>query len=799
MKEIMNQINENPNDGSLYIQMGDEYAKTNCNQAYLCYEHASSLCKSHQLEEIHNKMMECKSNENFCVHPASFVILSYNSKDIMIECLEAIRNTCVKGSYEVIVVDSNSTDGIREWLKEQKDITLILNDQFDGFAASCNQGAKCANLENDIFLLNNDAILTPRSFLYMRLALYSQKKIGAVGPVSANVIKEQLYDTNKRSHDEWMELAELINQASEHPIQFAHWLQGHALLIKRRVWDEVGMLDTNFKFGGAEDVEYSIRLNLSGYQLGICKNAFVYHYGSQSMNQMKNKYNHALSLNHKLFEKKYNLPISKLIDDSYFSEVQLLKEKNHLKQMNILQIYGGCCNLLNVIKYQYPNANLYAIEKNSTAARVASNYSVSKYLDLNYDDLMFDNESFDYIFFDDIESCFDLKSVLQKLNQLLKPNGHLILKGKNACHISVIESLISGSLKTKLLENTHCFYTTDDLYQLVLSCDFTIPNLVWTYQPQFMINHETEQKLLNALKTLSYSKSENTYLHTSVYIDAKKNNKKQCENKTNLKVMPKEQTLDFILQTHCSIARFGDGEFDIMAGNSIPYQSHDQNLAKELREIVGRQSDLCFISCLPDVFEDKGRYNEECLNFWNQHLENYMPLYQEVCLSKWYGSTFLSRPYIDLKDKSTSNTYFEKLKSLWDSKDVLIVEGEFSRSGVGNDLFDNAQSIQRIICPSKNAYSQIQEIESEIRRHGKDKLILLMLGPTAKVISYHLYKEGYWLIDLGHIDSEYEWYKLGATTKVKLNNKHTAEHNFDQNIELDFDEKYEKSIIAKIN
>lgn len=42
-----------------------------------------------------------------------------------------------------------------------------------------------------------------------------------------------------------------------------------------------------------------------------------------------------------------------------------------------------------------------------------------------------------------------------------------------------------------------------------------------------------------------------------------------------------------------------------------------------------------------------------------------------------------------------------------------------SRSGVGNDLFDDANSVERIICPSKNAYSKIDEIESLIEGHAK--------------------------------------------------------------------------------
>ncbi len=64
-----------------------------------------------------------------------------------------------------------------------------------------------------------------------------------------------------------------------------------------------------------------------------------------------------------------------------------------------------------------------------------------------------------------------------------------------------------------------------------------------------------------------------------------------------------------------------------------------------------------------------------------------------------YVSTFFSRPYIDLVDKSHAKDYFAKMKQLWQDRDLLIVEGKYSRSGEGNDLFSNARSISRLICP----------------------------------------------------------------------------------------------------
>ena len=75
---------------------------------------------------------------------------------------------------------------------------------------------------------------------------------------------------------------------------------------------------------------------------------------------------------------------------------------------------------------------------------------------------------------------------------------------------------------------------------------------------------------------------------------------------------------------------------------------------------------------------------------------------------------------------------------------------------------------------------------------------MLMLGPTAKVLACDLAFEGYWALDIGHIDSEYEWYKMGAMQKVKFKNKHAAEFNFDENIELENDDIYAKEIVAML-
>ena len=276
----------------------------------------------------------------------------------------------------------------------------------------------------------------------------------------------------------------------------------------------------------------------------------------------------------------------------------------------------------------------------------------------------------------------------------------------------------------------------------------------------------------------------------------------KTEDLFNISVMSIDETLDKLLQSNQSMVRFGDGEIHIMNGYDIPFQKYDEVLAQEMRSILMLDDREKMMICMPEVFEVfQGNFTQDANSesFWKRELDRFSDFFKEYCHSKKYGSAFISRPYIYNKDKSRAQSQFEKIKQLFEGEELLIVEGATSRSGVGNDLFDGAKSIKRIICPSHNAFDKIQEIKEEILEHSEGRLILLMLGPTAKVLAYQLSQLGYRALDLGHIDSEYEWMKMGAETKVQLKHKHTAEFNFDQGIEFIEDEDYNSQIVADLS
>lgn len=269
-------------------------------------------------------------------------------------------------------------------------------------------------------------------------------------------------------------------------------------------------------------------------------------------------------------------------------------------------------------------------------------------------------------------------------------------------------------------------------------------------------------------------------------------------NLPNVHVISTDKTLDTILNSHINVVRFGDGEFNLIEGKSITYQQASPELSKRLRNILFSNNKQLLV-CVPDFFENISRYTNTSKRFWKHDIRKREKLYKKLAATSYiFGSTQISRPYLNLKDKSAAEIYFKKLKQIWENKDILIVEGKNTRSGVGNDLFAEAKSVKRIICPPNNAYSKVDKIEDQIQYFKDNRLVLVMLGPTAKVVINDLADIQNRMIDIGHIDSEYEWFLRGDLVRTKLPNKHTAEFNLDQDIVFDDDPKYSREIVAEV-
>lgn len=278
------------------------------------------------------------------------------------------------------------------------------------------------------------------------------------------------------------------------------------------------------------------------------------------------------------------------------------------------------------------------------------------------------------------------------------------------------------------------------------------------------------------------------------------------------KVMDFNRTLDYALRTRCSLSRFGDGElgFALSAARECRtgsmFQSCDPKLCQRLLEILqtdsGSDDRNNLLVCIVGFPFNLGCrvLKHTSRVFWYAVGNNYTKkLLKHININRHFGEAAFTRFYISYREKQDAKSRFDRIKQLWDNDDLLIVEGEKSRLGVGNDIFDNARSIRRILCPATDAFSRYDEILAAVKKHAKPTdTVILALGQTATVLAYDLAHEGYRALDLGHIDIEYEWMRMGAEEKVPVPGKFTNEAAGGQDVADFSDERFNSQILDKV-
>lgn len=258
-----------------------------------------------------------------------------------------------------------------------------------------------------------------------------------------------------------------------------------------------------------------------------------------------------------------------------------------------------------------------------------------------------------------------------------------------------------------------------------------------------------------------------------------------------------EETIETIIHDNLSVIRFGDGEITLLEGSNLSFQEKNSELLKRLEDIITSQKRGLLI-CIPGIWGRLTMFAPFARYFIMHHMYRYKHIWNNLLVKNMiYGDSYITRHYLAFTDKSQSEKIFKRLFMIWENKDVVLIEGEKSRLGVGNNMFDNTSSLRRILCPAENAYAKYDAIKKEALTINKNVLILISLGPTAKVLAYDLFMLGYRVIDIGHIDMEYEMFLRKELHQTKVPYKYFNEIN-ERNPDNCTDETYLTQIIAKV-
>lgn len=231
----------------------------------------------------------------------SIIIVNYNGKKYLSDCLNSIKKQCKGFDYEIIILDNASSDGSVEFLKKNysDSINLIESKENMGFARGNNTAAMVAN-GRYLLLLNNDTILLTnplkaiKKFHNPQIGVISMKMLGtnkeyrySAGnfPTPLRLLKlSQLFKKNDGFKNGSFQTTDSIS---------VNWVEGSFLLTKLELWKELKGLDEDY-FMYAEDIDYCRRIQNLSYEVRYLPvDGYIHYggYGSNRQNMLKKSLN----------------------------------------------------------------------------------------------------------------------------------------------------------------------------------------------------------------------------------------------------------------------------------------------------------------------------------------------------------------------------------------------------------------------------------------------------------------------------------------------------------------------------
>lgn len=234
----------------------------------------------------------------------AIIIVNYNTEKLILECLESVFKNKPTGTFQVIVVDNNSTDNSVASIKKHfPKVNLIESKENLGFSGGNNLALKEIDAKNYL-LLNSDTLVNEDSL--NNLVKFAENS--DYGIVSCKLTySDGSFQPNAGELPTFLPVLFWLSGLDDILGKITHiksyqardksyyhngtkvgWVSGSVMLIKKEVTEKIGLLDEGiFMYG--EDVEYCFRANRAGFKIGWTDEAEIIHISGAS--SKKPKYN----------------------------------------------------------------------------------------------------------------------------------------------------------------------------------------------------------------------------------------------------------------------------------------------------------------------------------------------------------------------------------------------------------------------------------------------------------------------------------------------------------------------------
>ncbi|MCC8154476.1 MAG: glycosyltransferase [Tannerellaceae bacterium] len=231
----------------------------------------------------------------------SVIIVNYNTRELILQCLQSVYDCTKDVHFEVIVVDNNSSDGSVEAVRlEYPQVKLIANCENQGFGKANNTGAVTAGGKY-LFLLNSDCILLNNAvkIFFDNAEKLQGERIGALGSL--------LLDAEEGFCHSYGNFGTFGRMLKNHLMDYVYhvfpkkrvivhpslpfdvdYIVGADLFLPRKVIDEIGFFDEQF-FMYSEENELQYRMFLNNYRRVIIDGPRIIHLEGKSIQVKVNR------------------------------------------------------------------------------------------------------------------------------------------------------------------------------------------------------------------------------------------------------------------------------------------------------------------------------------------------------------------------------------------------------------------------------------------------------------------------------------------------------------------------------
>jgi N-acetylglucosaminyl-diphospho-decaprenol L-rhamnosyltransferase len=227
----------------------------------------------------------------------SVIIVSWNTRELLAQCLESLYSSVNKADFEVFVIDNASSDNSPAMVRERfPEVRLIENQQNLGFARANNQAIQNSHADY-VLLLNSDTIVKPGAIDALVEFMQAHTRAGACGPRLLNQDGSLQFSCSPAPTlgSEFKRMFHLPGVRPDGYYAMQSWDQsiarqvdvilGACLMLRRRALDQVGPLDEEY-FIYSEEVDLCHRLQSVGWELYWVPQGEVVHLGGQSTRQV---------------------------------------------------------------------------------------------------------------------------------------------------------------------------------------------------------------------------------------------------------------------------------------------------------------------------------------------------------------------------------------------------------------------------------------------------------------------------------------------------------------------------------